>query len=129
MLAAFAEAARVFKCDDYAQIAQRDADFTSNNLPDARGKLFRSWKDRDVRMGGFLEDYANPIGGLVALYQITFEGKYFVAARELAETMLDHFSDPRGAFFDTSHEAEQLVTRPIELQDNATPSSNAMRAG
>jgi uncharacterized protein YyaL (SSP411 family) len=48
--------------------------------------------------------------------------------RELAYTILDHFSDPRGGFYDTSDYAEKLVTRPKDLQDNAVPSGNAMAA-
>jgi len=36
-------------------------------------------------MNGHLEDYAHLAEGLLALYETTFEAKYFVAARELAE--------------------------------------------
>ena len=42
--------------------------------------------------------------------------------------MLDHFQDPEGGFFDTSDDHETLVTRPKNLQDNATPSGGAMAA-
>jgi uncharacterized protein YyaL (SSP411 family) len=42
--------------------------------------------------------------------------------------MIAHFSAPDGGFFDTSDDHETLVTRPRELQDNATPSGNAMAA-
>jgi uncharacterized protein len=92
------------------------------------GRLRRSWKEGEVRVGGFLEDYAHLIEGLLALYQTTFNERWFVAARELADTMLGHFANPSGGFYDTSDEAEQLVTRPQDLQDNATPSGNAMAA-
>jgi len=51
-----------------------------------------------------------------------------LAARELAETMIEHFSDSSGGFFDTSDDHETLITRPRELQDNAVPSGNAMAA-
>ncbi|MBI4786458.1 MAG: thioredoxin domain-containing protein [Chloroflexi bacterium] len=128
MLAAFAEAARALSRDDYRAIAARNADFILAELRDSRGRLHRSWKDGEVRIGGFLEDYANLIEGLLALYQTTFDERWFIAARELADTMLELFSDPRGGFYDTSHEAEQLVTRPKDVQDNAVPSGNAMAA-
>ncbi len=50
------------------------------------------------------------------------------AARELADVMIKHFADPAGGFFDTSDDHETLVTRPKDLQDNATPSGNALAA-
>src|SRR6478672_5834803 len=64
--------------------------------------------------------------GLLALYETTFEEKYFVAARELADEILEHFGDDRGGFFDTSDDHESLVVRPKDVQDNATPSGSAM---
>jgi uncharacterized protein YyaL (SSP411 family) len=73
-----------------------------------------------------LEDYANLADGLLALYEATFEERWFVAARDLAEAMLEHFADPAGGFFDTADDHEALIARPKSLQDNATPSGNAM---
>jgi hypothetical protein len=60
------------------------------------------------------------------LYQTTFEPRWFVAAQELAESMLEHFADSVGTLHDTSDDHETLITRPRDLQDNATPSGNAM---
>ncbi|HEX7592531.1 MAG TPA: thioredoxin domain-containing protein, partial [Anaerolineae bacterium] len=91
-------------------------------------RLHRSWKDGRARLNGYLEDYANLAEGLLALYETTFDAQWFVAARELADAMLAHFADPRGGFFDTSDDHEELVTRPKDVQDNAVPSGNAMAA-
>ncbi len=63
---------------------------------------------------------------LLGLYQTTFDEPWFDAACELEDTMLDCPADLRGEFFDASGDAEQLVTRAKDLQDNATP-SRAMR--
>jgi uncharacterized protein YyaL (SSP411 family) len=92
------------------------------------GRLLRSWKEGQAKLNGYLEDYACVIDGLLELYQTTFDEKWFVAARELADTMLDHYTDPAGGFFDTSDDHEALVTRPKDLQDNAVPSGNSMAA-
>jgi uncharacterized protein YyaL (SSP411 family) len=126
MLAAFAEAARVLKREDYRQVAVRNADFLLTHLRDENGRVKRSYNDGQARLNGYLEDYANLAEGLLALYETTFEEKYWVAARELADTILEHFSDPRGGFFDTSDDHEELVVRPKDVQDNATPSGSAM---
>ncbi len=42
--------------------------------------------------------------------------------------MVEQFSDPEGGFFDTRRDHETLITRPKDLQDNATPSGNALAA-
>ncbi|MEO1289378.1 MAG: thioredoxin domain-containing protein, partial [Chloroflexota bacterium] len=41
---------------------------------------------------------------------------------------LEHFIAEDGGFFDTSDDHEQLIVRPRQLQDNATPSGNSMMA-
>jgi len=40
--------------------------------------------------------------------------------------MLEHFADLQGTLYETSDDHETLITRPRDLQDNATPSGNAM---
>ncbi len=89
-------------------------------------RLLRSWKDGKAQHSGTLEDYANLAEGLLTLYQTTFEERFFVAARELADAILDHFEAPDGGFFDTADDAERLMARPRNLQDNAVPSGGAM---
>lgn len=79
-----------------------------------------------MRIGEFLEDYANFIEGLLVLYQTDFDERWFPTARELVDTMMELCSDSRGEFYDTSREAELLVSRPKDLHDNAIPSGHAM---
>jgi uncharacterized protein YyaL (SSP411 family) len=134
MLAAFAEAARALNRDDYCMIAERNADFLLRELRQPNGRLLRTWKHRpeqgegagEAKLNGYLEDYSYLIEGLLELYQTTFDPHWFLAAQELAETMIAHFQAPDGGFFDTSDDHETLITRPRDLQDNATPSGNAM---
>ena len=76
---------------------------------------------------GYLEDYAFYAEGLLALYQTTFNPRWFQEARNLMDVVLKHFSDTEnGGFYDTADDHEQLVTRPKSLQDNATPCGNSM---
>ena len=69
--------------------------------------------------------------GLLELYQTDFNNRWFIAAKELADEMIEKFGDPEGGFFDTTNEAAEASTlplRPKELQDNAIPSGNALAA-
>jgi uncharacterized protein YyaL (SSP411 family) len=127
MLAAFAEAARVFQRDDYRQVAKRNAGFLLSELKTSEGRLYHTWKDGEAKVNGYLEDYTHLIEGLIELYQTTFDPRWYTAARELADVMIEHFSAPVG-FYDTSDDHEPLIVRPRDLQDNAVPSGNAMAA-
>jgi hypothetical protein len=88
----------------------------------------RSWKDGRAVGAGVLEDYAHLAEGLLALYETTFDERWFTLARGLADAILERFADPEGGFFDTAVDHERLVTRPKDPQDNATPSGGAMAA-
>ncbi|HEV8053733.1 MAG TPA: thioredoxin domain-containing protein [Candidatus Limnocylindrales bacterium] len=126
-IGALADAGGALDRPDYVAAATRAADFLLRVLG-KEGRLRRSWKDGRASHNGVLEDYTHVADGLLALYEQTFDERFFVAARELADRALDHFSDPQGGFFDTSDDHEALVTRPKGLQDNALPSGNAMAA-
>ena len=128
MLASLAEAARVLKRDDYLAAARRAGAFLLNQLVDESGRLYRTHKDGRSKLNGYLEDYANLIDALLELYQSTYEEDWFAAARRLADVALTHFPSEDGGFYDTSDDHEALIVRPRNLQDNVTPSGNAMMA-
>ncbi len=126
MLKAFAEAGRALGRDDYLEIAERNADFILTRLRQ-RGRFHRSYKDGQARVGAFLEDFANTVDGLLSLHAATLEQRWLDEALSLASIMETSFGDPAGVgFFDTSALAEELVARPRDLQDGATPSGNAV---
>ena len=130
MLAALAEAGAALGRADYTAAAVANAEFINASLRRADGRLLRSWKAGvGARFNGYLEDYAFLADGLLALYQTTFDPRWFAWARELADQMLAHFGDAtNGGFYDTADDHEALLHRPKDVQDNATPSGNAMAA-
>ncbi len=129
MLQTFAEAARLVddprKASEYTTVAARSAGFLLSALR-PNGRLRRSWREGRVTREVFLEDYAALIIGLLELYQTDFNNDWFSAALALAGEMVARFSDPNGGFFDTPVDAQELLIRPRDLQDNATPSGNAL---
>jgi uncharacterized protein YyaL (SSP411 family) len=106
-------------------MATRNAEFLLTALR-PNGRLRRSWRDGKATGEVFLEDYAALILGLLELYQTDFNDRWFACALELADEMIERFSDLEGGFFDTPADGKKLVIRPKDLQDNATPSGNAL---
>ncbi|MCC6499372.1 MAG: thioredoxin domain-containing protein [Anaerolineales bacterium] len=141
MLATLAEAARVITSQEGREIASwrqgairndmfynlttRNAEFLLSNLR-PNGKLKHSWREGKTTDEVFLEDYAALILGLLELYQTDFNNKWFASAKTLADDMIELFNDPAGGFFDTAKDGEALLVRPKDVQDNATPSGNAL---
>jgi uncharacterized protein YyaL (SSP411 family) len=125
MLSTFAEAGRVLNNYQYLDIAARNANFLLTALR-PQGRLRRAWRQGQVSPEVFLEDYASLMLGLLELYQSDFNNRWFAEADWLASEMVNRFSDPTGGFFDTPSDAETLLTRPRDLQDNAVPSGNAL---
>ena len=129
MLRTFAEAGRYLTRPDYIQIAIRNADFLLNNLYQ-NGRLLRTYKGGRAHLKGYLEDYAFLIDGLLALYEASFDSRWFVEARRLADEMIALFAgNGQSGFYDTGSDHEELVARPRDIMDNATPAGNSVATG
>jgi uncharacterized protein len=124
---AFAEAGAAFQNTGYIEMATRNARFLRSALRED-GRLLRSWRHTPGKNIAFLEDYAALILGLIALYQADPRVEWYGTAQDLLEEMQKRFSDPKGGFYDTAADQETPLTRPKDLQDNATPSGNALAA-
>jgi uncharacterized protein YyaL (SSP411 family) len=127
-IAALAEGGRLGETR-YVEAAVTAAESLDAGLRRPDGRLGRSWKDGRATGEGVLEDYADLAEGLLALYEATFDERWFVTARRLADAILDHFVDPAGGFFDTADDHEALITRPKDVQDNAVPAGGSMATG
>ena len=127
MLFSFSEAARYLDRSDYAILAMRNGRFLINTLL-KDGLLYRSYRGGKVAHQAYLEDYASLCLALISLYQTDPDPVWFNSAVGLATSMIIHFLDPAGGFFDTRDDHETLLTRPKDIQDNAIPSGNALAA-
>lgn len=126
-LQALAEATRYLNRRDYLAAAQKNARFLLTALH-PQDRLLRSWRGGKAKHNAYLEDYAALILALLALYQTDLDPAWYQQATALAEEMLAGFQDSSGGFYDTRHDQSGLLVRPKELQDNATPSGNALTA-
>ncbi|HMM43699.1 MAG TPA: thioredoxin domain-containing protein, partial [Thermomicrobiales bacterium] len=124
MLRAVATAAWAFDDDRYRAAAVANAAFIRDRLWDGT-RLARVWMRGEARIDGYLEDYANYVDGLLATWQATFDPQWVALAGQVARAMLDEFYED-GAFYDAGSSGEQLIGRPRDFSDNATPSGNSV---
>ncbi|HET7407680.1 MAG TPA: thioredoxin domain-containing protein [Mycobacteriales bacterium] len=128
-IAALAETGVLLDRVDLVTAAVACADLIVN-LHLVEGRLRRT--SRAGRVGepaGVLEDYGDLAEGLLTLHQVTGERRWLDVAGRLLDVVLDRFADGQGGFFDTADDAEQLVRRPQDPTDNATPAGMSAAAG
>jgi uncharacterized protein YyaL (SSP411 family) len=92
----------------------------------ADGSLLRVSRDGVAgRHRGVLEDHGCVASGFLALAGATGDASWLDRARQVLDHALERFRAGDGGFFDTSSDAEPLVTRPRDPSDNASPSGTS----
>jgi hypothetical protein len=128
-LAALAETGRRLPSDRLLQAAERLGNFLLSGLSSPDGRLFRTWREGRASIPGYLEDYADVAHGLIELHVATGGLRWLEEANRLARLAVELFADEeRGGFFMAARDAEQLVARKKDLDDNPVPSGNSMLA-
>ncbi len=126
MISSLAYGARVLREDRYLQAAEKAADFMITKMIQ-NGRLMHRYRDREVVITGFLDDYAFFAYGLLDLYEASFNPKYLEEAKKLVEKMIELFWDgDKGGFFFSGHDSEKLIAETKELYDGAVPSGNSV---
>ena len=124
----FSEVGRYLGVNKYADMATRNLNFLVSEMLD-NGRLYRSWRSGTASHVAYLEDYASLILALLVHYNSDPDPKWFNYALELVDSMIGHFYNSKEElFYDTPDDHELLLVRPRDLQDNATPSGNALAA-
>lgn len=129
-ITALAEAGVALENPALSEAAQRcAAAIVGLHLVD--GRLRRaSLGGRVGESAAILEDYAALATGLLALYQLTGTQSWLDTATELIDLALRRFADPDrpGRWFDAADDAEQLMVRPADPMDGATPAGASLIA-
>ena len=125
---AFADAGGALGRQDYVEKANTNAKFLLDTLV-RDGRLLRTYRNGEAKLNGYLEDYAFLIDGLLALHEATLDGRWLDESISLGRAMVDLFwEESEGRFYDTGRDHEELVLRPRDYTDNATPCGSSMAA-
>lgn len=129
MLKGYVDAYRALGEEEYLSMALKNASFLEDNMIRKDGSLWRNILKGEPSISGLLDDYALLADAYIELYQVTFDLHWLEKANELTQYAIKHFRDPKsGLFFYTSDEAENLIARKTELEDNVIPASNSVMA-
>jgi uncharacterized protein YyaL (SSP411 family) len=128
-ISALAETGLLLDRPDFIAAA-RDAAGLLARLHQTGGRLVRTSRDGAAgTTAGALDDYACVAEGFITLSGVTGEGRWLAVAGDLLEVALTAFTDGTGGFYDTADDDEQLIFRPADPADNATPSGTFAVAG
>jgi uncharacterized protein YyaL (SSP411 family) len=122
MLSSLAQAAIILHRSDYLDAAIANGSFLLS-LMTSDGHLMHTYKDKQAKIDGFLEDYALVVEALLDLHQANFKGKWLKESIRLTDIMVNEFWDESaGMFYDTGKRHQPLFIRPKNIRDGALPS-------
>lgn len=130
MISAFARAAQVLDDSSYARAATNAAAFLKGKLYDPRkGTLKRRYRDGQVAVDGFLDDYAFLIQGLLDLYETSFDVQWLQWAVRLQDKQDETFWDAtHSTYYATATSDPSVLFRMRDEYDGAEPSANSVAA-
>lgn len=116
--------------EGYRQLAISNMNFLLQHFPaTTNGGFYHTWKNEQARYPAFLDDYAFLIQALIRLQEVTGDTEWLLKARNIAEYVIEHFSEEEtGYFFYTGKEQFDVIVRKKEVYDGAQPSGNAVMA-
>lgn len=127
MIAALALGGRVLDDGTYTAAAEKACKFIEAKLIRNDGRLLARYRDGESAFPAYVDDYAFLIWGLLELYETTFTPSYLQRALKLNNDLLNLFWDEEeGGLFYYGSDSEQLIIRPKEIYDGATPSGNSV---
>ena len=143
-VAALAEAGAALERPDWIDEAVRTAEFLLRELRAGAdgepqdnagpGRWLRSWQaGAEGQLGrarhlAYSADHGALLDAFLALYEATGERRWLDEAVAVAAALDELFVDEDGTVFSTGTDAPDLLIRPREVMDNATPSGASLAA-
>ncbi|WP_433161448.1 thioredoxin domain-containing protein [Kribbella sp. CA-247076] len=127
-ITALARAGVILDRPEYVEAAEAAARLIRDVHLDDAGRLHRTSRDGVAGTAhGVLEDYVAYAQACLTLLGVTGNVEWFETARRLLDRTLEQFVAD-GSYFDTAADAEELVWRPQDPTDNASPSGVSLAA-
>lgn len=127
MIAALAKGARILGDDRYLRAARSAADFIIDKLSDGNGGLLHRYAGGQGGIGGFLDDYAFFVWGLIELYEADRKPRWLALALEINAAQTELFWDKdKGGYFDSVDKKEPFLSHRKNPYDGAIPSGNSV---
>ncbi|MHA3962181.1 MAG: thioredoxin domain-containing protein [Candidatus Thorarchaeota archaeon SMTZ1-45] len=127
MIAALSKASVIINDSRFIVAAEGALKFILETMYNENQGLFHRYKDGEVAIGAFLDDYAYLVWALLESYEATFKPDYLEKAKDLTFEMIENFwDDKEGGLFFTSNNSEELLVRKKDAYDGAMPSGNSV---
>ena len=129
MIRALAYGGQVLAEPRYLDAAAAGARFLlqHHRMPD--GGLYRTSRDGGAKYNAFVDDYAFPCQGLLALHDAGAAGDWKAQAEALFDVMERKFGGPaNGGYYFSDETATDLIVRQKYAGDSPLPSGNAIAA-
>jgi uncharacterized protein YyaL (SSP411 family) len=126
MIAALARAGSAFEDRRLIDAAQAAARFILDRMRQRPERLLHRYREGEAAIDGFADDYAFLSWGLLELYEATFDETYLEQAILLVDSLLGHFWDDEGGFFQTADDAPDALSRRASFTDGVIPSANSV---
>jgi uncharacterized protein YyaL (SSP411 family) len=124
VIAALAKAADAFDKPGWLEAAERAFDFISTRMM-SNGRLLHSYRAGEAKAPATATDYANMIRCALALATVTGKPKYVEQARAWTGVLDRHYwAEGDGGYFLAADDTDDLIVRPINALDDATPNAN-----
>jgi uncharacterized protein YyaL (SSP411 family) len=129
MLKGLTDAYEAFHEPVFLNSAINNAHFIKDHLITKSRELLHSYKDGKGYIEGFLDDYAFIAHAFISLYEASFDERWLITARSLAEYAIEHFYNPTENIFYYTHKKQSaIIVRKADISDNVIPSSNSEMA-
>ena len=122
------EAYRALGDLEFYQLATKIGNWILNFQLSGEGELWHTRQNQRSFTSGFLDDYATVIAAFLDLYQVSGNKNWLETAEKLTRFVKQHFYDKKSGMFFFTSDANTLIARKMEVNDNVIPATNSMIA-